>query len=94
MENLDSSRGDARPNRSAQVFAGDRATVPLDLDIVIDADIPLKPQGPLLGRNRERLQRRAVKRLEQIPAAGVQMAGHLTVELVKERVDRCVGLGQ
>ena len=62
--------------------------------MVVKPDLALEPFGVLVGRGGQRLQRRPVELLEQLPPAGAQVPGHLAVEPIQQLPDRGVQLGQ
>jgi hypothetical protein len=70
----------ARPDLLAQEPVGHRVVVAVDLDVVVEPDGALLPLRIFVGRRGQRLQRRALELLEQLPAAGAEVAGDALVE--------------
>ena len=66
----------------------------VDLDMVVEPDRALLPLRVDVGRRGQRLQRRPLEVLEQLPAAGAEVAGDAVVERDDQVADRRVQLGE
>ena len=75
VEDLDRLLRRARPDLLAQEPVGHRVVMAVDLDVVVEPDGALLPLRVFVGRRGQRLQRRALELLEQLPAAGAEVAG-------------------
>jgi hypothetical protein len=75
VEDLDRLLGRARPDLLAQEPVGHRVVMPVDLDVVVEPDGALLPLRVFVGPRGQRLQRRPLEILEQLPAAGAEVAG-------------------
>ena len=68
--------------------------VAVDLDMVVEPDRALLPLRVFVGRRGQRLQRRALDVLEQLPAAGAEVAGDALVERNDQLAERRVQFGE
>ena len=69
MEDLDRARRDPRPRLLAQQRVRHRVVVPLDLDVVVEADPAFLPFRVDVGLGRQRLERRTLELIEQLAPA-------------------------
>ena len=63
----------------------------VDVDVVVEADAALAPFGVDVGLDRQGGERRAVELVEQLAAAGTEVAHRPVVEIAEQRADRAVG---
>src|SRR6266540_7510713 len=94
MEDLDGACRDPYPHRLAQQRVRHRVVMPLDLDVVIEADPAFLPFRVEVGLDRQLLERGVLDLLEQNTPAGSQMSRHAGVEVRDQFPDGCVDLGQ
>ena len=90
MEDFDRAGGDARPQLFLQQMIGHRVIMLVDRDVVIEPGAALLPFREDIRCQRRRLQGGLVQLLEQLSAAGPEMARDFVVELVEQRSDRRV----
>ncbi|KAF2988670.1 hypothetical protein MJC1_04252 [Methylocystis sp. MJC1] len=94
-KNLDAADGQPRLDLRPGEAIGHGVIVRVDLDMIIDADAAQTPFAIFIGRDRQRLQRRAVDLFEQLAASGAESAeGPLLVEIFQHLGDRRVDLRQ
>ena len=74
MEGFDRAGGDARPELFLQKLIGHRVIMLVDRDVIIEPGAALLPFSINVGRHRQRLQGWLVQLVEQLPAAGPEMA--------------------
>jgi hypothetical protein len=65
-----------------------------DLDMIIEAGAALLPFGILVGLGRQRLERRPVELLEQLPAGCAEMTRDAPVESDEKLGDRLIEFGE
>ena len=65
-----------------------------NIDVVIKACAALLPFSVNVWVNGQRLECGSIQSFKQITTAGPKMAGHLAIELIQQRPDRCVHLIQ
>ena len=65
MENLDGARRDPHPHRLAQERVRHGVVMPLDFDVVIEADLAFLPFRVEVRFDRQLLERRTLKLVEQ-----------------------------
>ena len=90
MEDLDGAVRDPDPELLFGQGVGHRVIVLGGLDMVIETGAALLPFGVLVGLARQRLQRRLVERLEQLPAGRAEMLCPARVEIVQQLADGLV----
>ena len=90
MEDLDGAVRDPDPELLFGHGVGHRVIVLGGLDMVIETGAALLPFGVLVGLARQRLQRRLVERLEQLPAGRAEMLCPARVEIVQQLADGLV----
>src|SRR5690606_29190070 len=94
MEDLDGPISDPGPQRPLQKLVGHRVVMPLDLDMVIEADTALEPVGIRVGAGRKGAEGRTVELHKQVAPTGAKMAGYLTVQPGQQVADRRVQRGK
>src|ERR1700686_1413579 len=72
MEDLDGARRDPCPHLLAQQRVRHRVIMPLDFDVVVEADPAFLPLRVNIGLDRQLLERGALDLLEQRTPAGPQ----------------------
>jgi hypothetical protein len=87
VADLDRLLGDPRPDLLAQEPVGHRIVVAVDLDMVVEPDRALLPLRVDVRGAGQRLQRRPLEVLEQLPVAGAEMAGDAVVEPIDQLAD-------
>ena len=68
--------------------------MPLNFDVVIRRHAGATPFGVLVGLGRQRHQGRPIDRIEELAAAGTELAHQTHVEIVDQEADRDVQLGE
>jgi len=68
--------------------------MPVDIDMVVDANSALTPFAELIGRDRQRPQGGAFNFLEQFTAAGAEVARDAIIEAFRQFADRVIQLTQ
>ena len=71
-----------------------RVEVPVELDVIIRGDASVAPFGILIGRAGQRHQGGPVNGLEELPAAGAELAHQAGVEFIDQSADGDVQFGQ
>ena len=66
----------------------------MDLDVIIRGDAGAPPFGILIGRAGQRHQGGPIDGLEELPAAGAELAHQAVVEFIDQLADGDVQLGQ
>jgi len=94
VEYLDGALGDPGPELLFGQGMGHRIVMLGDLDMIIEAGAALLPFGVLVWVARQRLQRRLVERLEQLPARCAQVLCDAPVHLFQQFMDGLVQLGE
>jgi hypothetical protein len=94
MENLDGRGGDPRFDLLADQLVRHAVEVLGNLDMVIEVDPAVLPLGVFVGFGRQGLQRRTVELIIQRPPAGSPAAHRPVVEIIEQRADRRVEVGQ
>ena len=94
MEHLDGGLRGPRLDHLADQPGRHGVEVPVDLDVIIRRDAGAPPFGILVGLGRQRHQGRPVDGLEELPAAGAELAHQPGVEFIDQLADRHVQLGQ
>src|SRR5277367_3955061 len=94
MEDLDGARRDPYPHLLAQQRVWHRVIMPLDFDVVVEADPAFLPLRVNIGLDRQLLERGALDLLEQRTPAGPQMPRHAIVELRDQLPDGGVKFSQ
>ena len=89
---LNRACSDPCPQLLLQKLMRHRVVMAANIDMVIKARAALLPFGVNVRVNGQRLQRRAIQAFKQIAAAGTEMAGNLTVELIQQWSDGGVHL--
>ena len=74
MEDLDGRVGDARLDDLADQPRRHGVEMAMHLDVVVGGDPAAPPFGVVVGIGRQRQQRRPVDRVEELPAAGAELA--------------------
>ena len=90
MEDLDGAVRDPDPELLFGQGVGHRVIVLGGLDMVIETGAALLRFGVLVGLAWQRLQRRLVERLEQLPAGRAEMLCPARVEIVQQLADGLV----
>src|SRR6202051_2766085 len=91
MEDLDGARADPCPHLLAQQRVRHGVIMPLDFDVVIEADPAFLPFRVKIGLDRQLLEREALDLIEQRTPAGPKMPRHAVVELRDQFLDGGVG---
>ena len=91
---LDRAIGGAQPQCFFYERMGGAVVVILELDVVVDVEPDLTPLRVFVGGVRQRHQGGLVQPLIEIAPRGVHMAHDAGIELMKERDDGFVQLGQ
>src|SRR5450631_1933134 len=94
MEDLDGVRRDPCPHLLAQQRVRHRVIMPLDFDVVVEADPAFLPLRVNIGLDRQLLECGALNLVEQRAPAGPQMPRHAIVELRDQFPDGDVEFGQ
>ena len=94
VEYLDGALGDPGPELLFGQGMGYRIVMLGDLDMVIEAGAALLPFGVLVCLARQRLQRRLVERLEQLPARCAEMFCLPPVQVLQQLMDGLVEFGE
>src|ERR1035438_7983604 len=94
IEDLDGVRRDPCPHLLAQQRVRQRVIMPLDFDVVVEADPAFFPLRVNIGLDRQLLERGAFDIIEQRTSAGPQMPRHAIVELRDQFPDGDVEFGQ
>ena len=94
MEDLDGALGDPGPEFLPSQGMGHRIVMLGDLDMIIEAGAAFLPFGVLVCLARQRLQRRLVECLEQLPAGCAQVFCDAPVHLFQQFMDGLVQLGE
>jgi len=94
MENLDGRGGDPRFDLLTDQLVRHAVEVLGDLDMVIEVDPAALPLGVFVGFGRQGLQRRPVELVIQRPPAGSPAAHRPVVEIIEQRADRRIKVGQ
>src|SRR3979490_1158205 len=94
MEDLDGTRRDPCRYLLAQQRVRHGVIMPLDFDVVIEADPAFLPFRVKIGIDRQLLERGGLDRIEQRTPAGPQMPPHAVVELRGQFPYGSVELGQ
>ena len=68
--------------------------MPVQLDVIVGRDATAAPLGIGVGLRRERLERRAVDRVEELPAARAEPAHQPGVEVAENLAYRLVELAE
>jgi hypothetical protein len=82
------------PHGLAQQRVRHRVVLPLDFDVIIEADLAFLPFRLDVGLNRQRLERGAFDLIEQRPPASSEVPRHASVELRNEITNGGVDLGK
>ena len=94
MEQLNRACGDAGLDLFAQQPMRHRVVMALDVDVIIERHAADAPFGIHEGLRRQRRQRRLIHLLEQLAAADAELAHRPGVEVLNQRRDRRIELGQ
>src|SRR6266404_7070293 len=94
MEHLDGRLGGPHLDDLADHAGWHRVEVPLNFDVVIRRNAGAPPFGVLIGLGRQRHQGRTIDRIEELAAAGTELAHQTNVELADQDADRDVQLGE
>src|SRR6266478_532788 len=94
MEHLDGGFGGPHLDDLADHAGWHRVEVPLNFDMVIRRNAGAPPFGVLIGLGRQRHQGRTIDRIEELAAAGTELAHQTNVELADQDADRDVQLGE
>src|ERR1700730_19003591 len=94
MEDLDGVRRDPCPHLLAQQRVRHRVIMPLDFDVVVEADPAFLPLRVNIGLDRKLPERGALDLVEQCTPAGPEMPRHAIVELRDQFSDGGVEFGQ
>src|SRR5664280_3125731 len=94
VEDLDRRAGDARLDDLADQLRRHRVVVAGDLDVIVGRDAGPLPFRIAVRRVRQRIERRAVKRLQQLVAALADAAHDLGIDRRYAVTDRGVQFGQ
>ena len=90
VEDFDRAGGDACPNLLAQQLVWHRVVVLLDLDVIIESDPALLPFGKDIGIDRQRLERRTLRFLEQCATARTKVPRLAVIDLRNKLRDSLV----
>jgi hypothetical protein len=93
MEHLDGARRDPRPHRLAQQRVRHRVVMPLDFDVVIEADPAFLPFRVEVGLDRQRLEGGALDLVEQRAPAGERATSASPAEVIDTTEARPCNLG-
>src|SRR5215510_15926148 len=94
MEDLDGAHRDPHPHGLAQERVRYGVVMPLDLDVIIEADLARLPFCIDVRLDRQRLKRGPLDLVEQCTPARSQMPRHASIELCGELADGSVDLGE
>ena len=94
MEDLDGALGDPGPELLFGQGMGHRIVMLGDLDMIIETGAALLPFGVLVCLARQRLQRRLIECLEQLPAGCVQMFCDAPVQVLQQFMNGLVQFGE
>ncbi len=94
VEDLDRRVGDARLDHLADQPRRHRVVMAVHLDVVVGRDPAAPPFGVGVGLRRQRQQRRPVDRLEELAAAGAELAHQPGVQVAQHLPDRLVQLAE
>ena len=94
MEHLDGSLGGPHLDDLADQAGWHRVEVPLNFDVVIRRHAGAAPFGVLIGLGRQRHQGRTIDGVEELAAAGAELAHQAGIEFVDQNADRDVQLGE
>ena len=82
MEELDRRRGQAGVDELVDEGVGDRVVVPVQLDVIVDADAGVDfPFAVDEGLGRQRAERGVIEPLEEVAAAGAVESHQARVEI-------------
>src|SRR5205823_1173915 len=94
-EDLHGAAGEPHLDLAAREAVGNAVEMPLDIDMVIDADTAHAPFGEHIRLGRQRLERRPVELFEQLPARDAEPADRsLLVEPLEQIADLRIQLGE
>ena len=94
IEHLDGSLGSPHLDDLTDHAGWNRVKVSRDFDVVIRRHAGTTPLGILIGLGRQRHQGRPIDGVEELAAAGAELAHQAGVELVDQDADRDVQLGE
>jgi hypothetical protein len=94
MEHLDGGFGGSHLDNLADHAGWHRVEVSLNFDMVIRRHTGTTPFGVLIGFGRQRHQGRKIDGVEELAAAGTELAHQAGIEFVDQDADRNVQLGE
>ena len=90
-EHLDGARGEPHLDRVLREAVGHAVIMPVDIDVIIDADPSDTPFGEHIGLDRQGLEQRSVEFPEEMAARHAEPADRpLVIDPHQERADRLV----
>src|SRR6266478_5004761 len=94
-EDLDGAPGEAHLDLDAREAIGNAVEMALDIDVIIDANPAHAPFGEDIRLDRQRLERRPVEFVKELPTRDAETADRsLVVEPLEQLTHRRVQLGQ
>ena len=87
MEHLDGGLGGPHLDHLVDQPGRHGVKVPMELDVIIRGDAGAAPFGILIGLAGQRHQSGPIDGLEELPAAGAELAHQAVIEFIDQRVD-------